>query len=206
MTRRVIAKGNYTHRQISRFLAVTQYVIYEEDGKRFLLLRFVNGSSEMVTSFRMLVERFTEEGKSIGSEQYGYSGPPVLAGEEFGPFESIPLENFCADFRVEILSVRSHDYVYEVKKNSVTVRYLPEEERTDMSALMRKTGGKRLVVASATKRMTAALIAVTLLLAGAIGAFSLFRNVGAREQEEESSPAAAQYAGQTAERERYGEF
>lgn len=186
MSMRVVTKGNYTHRQLSRFLEVKQYLITEENGKRYLYLRFFNGGSETVTSFRMNVLRYTGEGKPIGSGEYGYDGPPVLTGEEFGPFEKIPVETDCEDVRVEIVSVRSHDYVYEPKKNTVTVRYLPEAERGDFSALARKTGGKKCVVLSKTKRITAILMAAAFLLAAAIGGFSVLRFAGKRTEDTQS--------------------
>lgn len=186
---RVIGKGNYTHRQLSRFLTVKQYLIGEEDGKRFLLLRFVNEGSEVITSFRMVIHRLMEDGKLLGSREYTYNGPPVLPAEEFGPTRKFPLDSLCCDVRVEIRSVRSHDYVYEVKRNAVRVRYAPEDDG-GREALLRRTGGKRRTVASATKKFTLALLAATLLLVAAVGAFSLFRHLGRGEEEENTASAS----------------
>ena len=187
---RVVSKGNYAHRQLSSFLSVKQFLIGNEGNDRFLLLRFVNGGKEVITSFRMEIYRLTEDGNVIGSNEYVYHGPPVQPGEEFGPYEKIPIESFCADVRVEIRSVRAHDYVYEVGKRGIRVRYAPEEE-PDREALIRRTGGKRCVAVSGTKRLTVILLAVTFALCAAIGTLSVFRFLGMREEEEEAAESAA---------------
>lgn len=187
---RIVAKGIYTHRQMSRLVSVKQYLIEEEDGARFLLLRFANESGETVTSFRAAIVGYTEEGKRAGSREYAYEGPPVLAGAEFGPAEKIPVHKLCTDVRVELLSVRSRDYVYEVKKNSVRVRYLPEENGDDRPHLRR--AGKNGIF-SGTKKTAAVLLFVALILTAAIGALSALKNLGERETRSEE-PAASKIA------------
>lgn len=189
MSVRIVAKGNYTHGQAVRFLSVKQFLIAEEDGKRYLLLRFFNGGKETVTSFRAKLTCYGEEGKIVGKGEYVYKGAPALPNAEFGPVGRIPVGPACIDVRVDVLSVRSRDYVYEVKKNSVAVRYLPEEEPPDREQFERKMGGKRCRVLSGTKRAVTTLLLLTFLLMGAIGAASLFRAAGGRSAAEEPPSA-----------------
>lgn len=187
MSARILDKGNYTGHQHSRFLTVEQYLIAEEDGKRYLLLRLCNGSGEVVTGFRLEIFGYTDDGRPIGKREYVYGGPPVAPAQIFGPTEKIPLSGACARVRVEVLSVRSHDYVYEVKKSGIRVKYLPETEPPDREKLSRKTGGRRSVVVSGVGRSKRVLFLVVAALALTIGAFSLFRNFGKEEGEEEEA-------------------
>lgn len=176
MSLRVIAKGNYAHRQIARFPAVKQYLITEEDGARFLYLRFVNGMRSSVTSFKAEIAQLDGEGRELCRTEYVCEGHTVRAGGEIGPLERLPVGKKCEDVRVEMRSVRSHDYEYIVEQTGVKVRYRARREKAPSPA------GKRSVT-SGVRRIAAAAVAAVLLFAAVLCAFSLFRALGREEGE-----------------------
>ena len=51
----IVDKGFYSHAQSHGYMVVKQYIIAEENSKRFLLLRFWNASALVINSMELVI-------------------------------------------------------------------------------------------------------------------------------------------------------
>ena len=118
-----IAKGNYLHTQIGRFVSVKNYIFLRADGKKHLLLRFSNDMDYTADGFDYTVFAYDADGAELSRERVSHSGLRVLPGETFSTPTPIAVDEKCVDFRVVFSEVRSGEYRYCVSGDTVSVRY-----------------------------------------------------------------------------------
>ena len=82
-------KGYYSHPQIGGYVSLKQFIIYNESGKRCLLLRFSNDYSETVVAFGFVLIEKDAEGKVIAKKKI-YFIPGALG---VSPAARVPAEH-----------------------------------------------------------------------------------------------------------------
>ncbi len=125
-----IDKGIYSHPQIGGYLTVKQFLLIERDGKRCLLLRFVNESDFVIDRAEFTVKQFNAAGKMIGSVNIKYGDIKIAQGDMFAPKNGIVVDETCVDFLVQMAYVGSGCYKYVFKNGSVTA-YYEKNQNTD---------------------------------------------------------------------------
>lgn len=141
-----LIKGVYGHPQVSGYFVVKQYMVLEQDGKRCLLLRFVNELTTTIQTVEFTVKQFNAAGKSIGKLKIKYTGLSVKGGELYVPEQGIVIQDECVDFAIQMKYIISENVKYLYKKGIVTSHYNPrgfEEKQAKVSASKNKVGTKR---------------------------------------------------------------
>lgn len=118
-----IDKGIYSHKQIGGYMTVKQFMVVEREGKRCLILRFLNESSLEVNAIEFTVIQRNTAGEIIGSSKIKHTHLSVGVGELYSPESGAVIKPECADFEIEMNSVVSGKYRYVFKGGQVTAHY-----------------------------------------------------------------------------------
>ncbi|MBO5203603.1 MAG: hypothetical protein J6B72_03205 [Clostridia bacterium] len=183
--RQSIAKDFYRYPQINGFISVKQYMFVHEDGKKYLLIRFSNDSDFCAGRLKYRVTRMDIEGEVLGSEVYDSGSIVLEQGNTYSPARPIEVEDRCADFKIEMVEVRSGNYRYHVREGRVVTTYVRDGGVKDS----RDTRSRGVEVSTVKRRGVGAIAiaaAVLLLLAVMVNALQmLFSYVRAQRKEKE---------------------
>lgn len=127
-----ISKGFYRYAQISDFISVKNYIYLRQNGKKCLLLRFSNDSDFSVDSMSFALIQLDAKGGVISQSNVNYEKMKLKSGATYVSDSALAVDEYCSDFKIVILQVRSGEYIYTVKDGRVIVNYsLPERELLD---------------------------------------------------------------------------
>lgn len=136
------------------FVSLKQYLFVEENGEKYLLLKFFNACSDTVTGMRFTVIQRDAEGNRIGAvnaESESLDGKP---GSDFVFGEKIAVDNLCENFSVQLRSVFFGKYFgkysYRINGEERVAVYRDEkaEQAADLADFMKEAGEKGISVAA----------------------------------------------------------
>lgn len=167
----VISKGTYPRSETDDFISIVQYLFVRQDGRKFLLLKFSNDSSETATGIKLSIRQTGATGADLGTiveEAEVKRGAPHA---QFVLPEKIALDDDCVGFSVEILSVDFGAYTYSLKGERVIVSYGGEKPRRKHGAdeYLSKTKGKKFSVSARSLKVSILCLVAVLTLFLALG-------------------------------------
>ena len=189
----VLEKGLYNHPKISGFLSVGQFIFTRKEGKKCLLLRFVNEAQFRIDGVEFTVIQLDLYGKKIGRTKIKYTDISVAPDGTFAPERGIIVSERCVDFYVQMRSVSSRSYKYVFKNGEVASCYEPYAD--EESEYRENGGGERAVKArffggGGIRRfitVVSALLVCAAIAAGAFKAQERFGKFDGSEYGEEST-------------------
>lgn len=119
-----LSKGFYQYSQADNFVAVKNYIFIYEDGKKNLLLRFVNDLGFEVDSMEYTVVQFDVDGNILDNTKVKHKAMKFLPGQMFATDTPIAVDGRCCDFKVVFSCVRSGDFAYTVREGKVIADYV----------------------------------------------------------------------------------
>lgn len=120
-----IEKGSYTHPVPDGCIALKQYIFTKAQGKRCLLLRFVNESVHTVNAFEFVITELSSDGQVIGRSRISHSALSIPCGGTFSPPSGIVVHNNCASFRIRLVYFVSGAYKHVLKHGRAVAHYDP---------------------------------------------------------------------------------
>lgn len=118
-----LAKGIYSHPQVSGYLSVKQFMIIEQDGKKCLLLRFANEASFQISQVEFVLRQLNSKGDEISASVMKYSDLRIKVGGMYALEKGIVLKQECVDVVVQMISLVGGRYKYKFKNGIVTAHY-----------------------------------------------------------------------------------
>lgn len=129
--KKVIVKGSFRTAKDSNYVTVKNYMMVEEAGRRYLLLKFFNARAETVTRIDVSVTQKDSRGKELPAVKLNLTVTNGAAMSDFVPDRTIPVSEECADFSVKVDSAAYGNYVYTIGQDgALSLSY----ERTDYAA------------------------------------------------------------------------
>ena len=122
-TDNVLEKGIYNHQQPSGYIVARNYLVLEEEGKRYLLIRFANESNVKITAFKFVLSQLDSNGKVICSSKITYDEVCLEPHATLSEKRGIRVKEECVDFYIKVISFVSELYRYEYKKGQLVVHY-----------------------------------------------------------------------------------
>lgn len=119
----IVDKGFYSHAQSSGCMIIKQYIIVEENSKRFLLLRFWNASALVINSMELVIEQIGVNKQVIDTSVVQVEGIQVQPGGTYTTVNGIVISEKCVDFNVFIRYVKSGDYEYYERGGKTVPKY-----------------------------------------------------------------------------------
>ena len=118
-----LSKGLYSHFQIRGYLAVKQYMIIEQDGKRCLLLRFENEMKRKICAIEFTLKQMDSHKNLIKNVTLNYKDLNITPSGLYSPKAGIVLEDNCEDFIIQMRYLISDNIKYVFKNDLVTEHY-----------------------------------------------------------------------------------
>ncbi len=171
---KIIAKGKIEKSRSALPVSLVNYVIVEENGARYLMLKCANDSGETVVGMRVRVTQ-TDNGREKLSEKEFAFGGLHGKGTEFVLEEKIPLLPTCEGCEAELIFVDLGRYQYTQEGDSHRVDYADKAERDPkkIKGLKASLHGKRSTVER--KKLKAyggvGVFAFILLAAASVGTY-----------------------------------
>jgi hypothetical protein len=189
----VLEKGLYNHPKIPGYLSVGQFIFTRKEGKKCLLLRFVNEADFRIDGAELTVIQLDMYGKKIGRTKIRYTDINVSPAGTFAPERGIIVSEKCVDFYVQMRSVCAKSYKYVFKNGEVASCYDPYAD--DEHEYREGYGGERTVKArffggAGIRRfitVVSALLVCAAIAAGAVKAQDRFGKFDGSEYGEEST-------------------
>lgn len=120
----IISKGLYRGTVDKAFpVEVKEYIFTRKKGKRYLLLRFFNDSPLNVTAISFWLIQRNSHGDQLSKEKVLLEGVYCKAGAYYSPSSGFLMQDNCAEFEVDIISVFSGEYEYKAENGEGFVRY-----------------------------------------------------------------------------------
>lgn len=126
---RIISKGTYQYSQISKFIAVKDYIFSRINDKKCLFLRFTNYADYLVNSMKFTIIQMNSSGEELGHVNIECAGINVLPNQNFAYDKAIVVDEYCSDIKVVFSEVISDDYYYKAHGGRVTAYYDVPKER-----------------------------------------------------------------------------
>ena len=137
--RNVLDKGTYNFHQEGAFLSVKQYMLVEREGKRCLLLRFMNESNLLIQAMEFTLIQLDGDGKVISTDRMRYDDLSVRPAREYALKTGIVLKPGCVNFRVQMAYAISGEYKYVFKNGQAVEHYDPRGYDLRQSTVYRKS-------------------------------------------------------------------
>ncbi len=126
----IISKGEYAFLQSDPLLQTESYVIFVEQGKKYLLLKWHNLRKETLTGLDFTVGFYDARGAKLGERRIP-AGKLQKAGQTSFVLDiKIEIPADCADFRVQINRARYGKYAYVPRGGGVALEYDVSPRRT----------------------------------------------------------------------------
>ena len=119
----IVDKGFYSHAQSHGYMVVKQYIIAEENSKRFLLLRFWNASALVINSMELVITQIGINKQVIDTSVVQIESIQVQPGGTYTTVNGIVISDKCVDFNVFIRYVKSGDYEYYERGGKSVPKY-----------------------------------------------------------------------------------
>jgi hypothetical protein len=158
-----LEKGYYSHRQYDGVLQVKQFMLIRKNGKRCLLLRFVNGTAFEINSMEFAITQRNSAGKVIETKRVRFTDLKIPSKEIYAADEGIAVSEACVDFTVKVLYVVSGRYKYTFKGARALSHY--DVRGYSESEPCWQSGAKQKVVSQKTaQRRLSGAVAILLLV------------------------------------------
>ncbi len=119
----VISKGEYTQAQAAMPVRVSNYVLAEAKGKRYLMLKLVNTRSEKLCGIKLRLTQLDGNKREIDRREIPLEKTTAAASSDFVIGGKLPLLPQCEDFVAEVLFARYGNYRYQLRGGEVCVEY-----------------------------------------------------------------------------------
>lgn len=124
--KQIVSKGYYAHSQIEGFLSIQQFIFVQDHQQhKHLLLRLRNAGDFIANSLEFTLTQLDSTGKVLGQSSHRFDGLTFRPGRVLTLPQSIPVHNFCTDFKLEFSLVTSGNFIYRVENQQVAVHYTP---------------------------------------------------------------------------------
>lgn len=121
---KIIAKGLYDDSvEEGELLVVKQYIFARENGKKCLMLRFLNKSGFIINSFEFWLVQKNSDGVEIAEKKVRLNDILAKPGEIFSPEKCFVVKDKCVDFDIRFIVINSGKYEYRSKEKNTFVRY-----------------------------------------------------------------------------------
>ena len=156
----IIAKGVCSYPQTEDFVKAKQYIIIEEEGERYLLVKLSNLRSEKVTGVTLDIEQYGESGRKISADKVRLKNICGYPKKAFAVEHKIPIAPDCADCKITVAEAEFGGYTF-TPQNLETPSYRIDPPAP--VAPIAKAGAKGVKVEPRTLKMPVLLIAVSVL-------------------------------------------
>ena len=119
----ILSKGVYRHSYIKNFLYPKYYMFVRKNNKKYLSIRFENGSDTVFDSVAFTVMALDSSGDVIERIPVTYSDVSIKPGESFTNNKMVRVKPECSDFKVVFDRVYSGDVVYSEQGGHAIARY-----------------------------------------------------------------------------------
>lgn len=119
----IISKGEYAFLQSDPLLQTESYVIFMEQGKKYLLLKWHNLRKETLTGLDFTVEFYDARGTRTGERRFPVGKLQKAGQTSFVLDVKIGMPADCVDFRVQINRARYGNFAYVPHEDGVTMEY-----------------------------------------------------------------------------------
>ncbi len=171
----IIAKGEYTQAKSVLPVNVSNYVLMEEKGARFLMLKFANDREERVSRLCFTLIQQNEMRRTISTTEMVFDKVDGAPSADFVLNEKIALLSGCEHFTVEMTSVDYGNYHYAVENGELSIEYVKPVAKNVRETARLKAGLRGKKTRITTKRFKApvaigvfALISLGLVAAGTV--------------------------------------
>ncbi len=121
---KIISKGLYKEPEDKdELVIVKQYIFARENGKKCLMLRFLNNSQTVLNSFEFWLVQKNSDGFEIAESKIKLNDICVRPREFFAPQKLFIVKDKCVDFEIKVIAVNSGKYEYRRKNKETFVRY-----------------------------------------------------------------------------------
>ncbi|MGN0818143.1 MAG: leucine-rich repeat domain-containing protein, partial [Candidatus Coproplasma sp.] len=179
----VVKKEKYLYPREEKLVYVTDYVVLEENGKRYAVLRFFNSRNEVLDELHVKFVQLDSAGKKLSSKRLRLNNLNGAAGSVFVPEQKLELSSECYDFKIEVISAVYGDYAYSAANGDVRVDFNGDKNQCDLSAVKSKLGGKKLSVRYRKMGFSALLCLCSVVLIAAVVTFTILHINRFKEQE-----------------------
>ena len=164
-TYNIIDKGFYNRPQGERKVKLKQYIIVRRDGKKCLLLRFLNESELVVSGMEFVLTQIGADGEVIDNSVVHLNEIKLRPDETYTSREGIVIDDGCVDFTVEIRTVISGGYKYCLSDGQMLARY---DRRLGQRKKTKKYGKMQIQRTNLTASRLSAVAAVVIVLLFAV--------------------------------------
>ncbi len=181
----ILSKGLYRHAQIKDFVYVKHYIFSRKGNKKYLALRFENGSDVVFDSISFTVTTLDSNGTVLEKIPVTYKKISVKPGESFAYDKLIRVKPDCTDFTVAFDAVYSGEVVYTEHAGHAVARYagknsLLEDDNSYHAKIPPKKAKKHNVL----MRLVAFLALLVIVVANVIYIVTAISNENERRREE----------------------
>ncbi len=173
---KIISKGKYVQTQASLPVHVNSYVLIEENGARFLMLKLSNDKGDSVSRFSMRLIQYDKARTKLDEKELSF---PLKEGESLGDFvldDKIPLSPQCDSFTAEIFQVEYGKYEYTQQEENARLTYHASWEKTpSYDKLKGELQGEKTQVATKSTRTPFIVSLIALFMLVAISALSFLQ-------------------------------
>lgn len=120
----IISKGLYRGTTDKAFpVEVKEYIFTRKKGKKYLLLRFYNDSPLNVTAISFWFIQKNSYGEQISKTKIVLDGLYCGSNDYYAPSSGFLMQDNCAEFEINMISVFSQKYEYKAENGEGFVRY-----------------------------------------------------------------------------------
>ena len=119
----ILSKGVYRHSYIKNFLYIKYYMFVRKNNKKYLSIRFENGSDATFDSIAFTVIALDSSGDVVERIPVTYNNVSIRPGSSFTNNKMIRVKPECSDFKVVFDRVYSGDVVYSEQGGHAIARY-----------------------------------------------------------------------------------
>ncbi len=156
----IIAKGVCSYPQTEGFVKARQYIIIEENGKRYLLVKLSNLRGEKVTGVTLYIEQFDETGRKISADKIRLKNICGYPKKSFAVKHKISIASDCVDCKITVTEAEFDGYTFtphNLEKPSYRI-----DPPAPVAPIV-KAGAKGVKVEPRTLKMPVLLIIVSVL-------------------------------------------
>lgn len=160
----VSSKGKYSYPQPENITPVESFLFVREEGKKFLLLKFINPRKSILTGLDLEITQLTAKGRQLGVKCVKYGEINAAPEKPFVLTHKIEVDERCADVKVKVVAAMYGKYAYSVR-DGVRIEYAPAPEtRFDPAPALEKLGWETREISVRTLRRRASIAIVSCIL------------------------------------------
>ena len=117
-------KSAYRYLQYAGYVSVKEFVIAEQEEKKYLLIRFANDTSFQINSLEYTVIQLNDKGEELRKTKQTKSELLFESEGEYTTTEGVIVDDSCADIKVEIENFVSGSIRYRFENGELEGEYL----------------------------------------------------------------------------------